>query len=70
MAALLFLARLAHAESCEPPAPDVFDQARDFVAAVSSFIGSLIPIAMLIPGPEPERTLTRIRDMLAKHSRK
>ena len=69
MAALLFLTRLAHA-ACELPPPDIFDQARSILGAVSGLISALIPIAMLKKGPEPQRTLRAIANFLSRYSRK
>lgn len=70
MAVLLFLARLARADSCELPPPDIFDQARSILGAISGLAYALIPIAMLKKGPEPQRTLRAIADFLGRYSRK
>ena len=42
----------------------------DIVGQLVIAINSLIVIAMLIPGAEPERTLQKIVNFLSKYSRK
>lgn len=41
-----------------------------WLGAVTALLGAVIAIAQLIPGEEPERTLGRVVDFLAKFSRK
>ncbi len=41
-----------------------------WLGAITALLGAVIAIAQLIPGDEPERTLSRIVDFLAKFSRK
>lgn len=41
-----------------------------WLGAITALLGAVIAIAQLIPGEEPERTLSRIVDFLAKFSRK
>lgn len=41
-----------------------------WLGAVTALLGAIIAIAQLIPGDEPENTLQKIVDFLAKFSRK
>lgn len=41
-----------------------------FVAAVNGFLGALIVICLMIPGPQPEGYLQSVVDFLAKFSKK
>jgi hypothetical protein len=41
-----------------------------WLGAITALLGAVIAIAQLIPGEEPERTLSRIVDFLARFSRK
>ena len=41
-----------------------------WLGAITALLGAVIAIAQLIPGDEPERTLSRIVDFLARFSRK
>jgi hypothetical protein len=41
-----------------------------WLGAITALIGAVIAIAQLIPGDEPEATLQKIVDFLARFSRK
>jgi hypothetical protein len=41
-----------------------------WLGAITALIGAVIAIAQLIPGDEPEATLQKIVDLLARFSRK
>ena len=41
-----------------------------WLGAVTALLGAVIAIAQLIPGDEPENTLQKVVDFLAKFSRK
>lgn len=41
-----------------------------WLGALTALLTAVVAVAQLIPGDEPERTLTRIVDFLAKFSRK
>jgi len=41
-----------------------------WLGAITALLGAVIAIAQLIPGDEPENTLQKIVDLLAKFSRK
>ena len=41
-----------------------------WLGAITALLGAVIAIAQLIPGDEPERTLSRIVNFLARFSRK
>lgn len=41
-----------------------------WVGAITTLLGAVIAVAQLIPGDEPEKTLQRVVDFLAKFSRK
>ena len=41
-----------------------------WLGAITALFGAVIAIAQLIPGDEPENTLQKIVDFLAKFSRK
>lgn len=41
-----------------------------WLGAITALLGAIIAIAQLIPGDEPERSLQRVVDFLAKFSRK
>lgn len=41
-----------------------------WLGAITALLGAVIAIAQLIPGDEPENTLQKIVDFLAKFSRK
>ena len=41
-----------------------------WLGAITALLGAVIAVAQLIPGDEPERTLSRIVDFLARFSRK
>lgn len=41
-----------------------------WLGAITALLGAIIAIAQLIPGDEPENTLQKIVDFLAKFSRK
>lgn len=41
-----------------------------WLGATTALLGAIIAIAQLIPGDEPENTLQKIVDFLAKFSRK
>jgi len=41
-----------------------------WVGAITALLGAVIAIAQLIPGDEPENTLQKVVDFLAKFSRK
>ena len=41
-----------------------------WVGAITALLGAVIAIAQLIPGDEPENTLQKIVDFLAKFSRR
>ena len=46
---------------------------QDFFAwlgAITALLGAVIAVAQLIPGDEPENTLQKVVDFLAKFSRK
>lgn len=50
-----------------------FVTSQDWIAwlgAVTALLGAVIAVAQLIPGDEPEKTLGRVVDFLAKFSRK
>ena len=40
------------------------------LGAITALLGAIIAVAQLIPGDEPENTLQKIVDFLAKFSRK
>lgn len=40
------------------------------VAGVMGLISAVIAIALIIPGPEPESTLQKVLDFIAKFSKK
>lgn len=40
----------------------------ELLAAIQGVIGAIILIALLLPGPEPEATLQKILDFIAKFS--
>jgi len=41
-----------------------------WLGAITALLGAVIAIAQLIPGDEPENTLQKVVDFLAKFSRK
>jgi len=41
-----------------------------WIGAVTALLSAVIVVAQLIPGEEPERTLQKVVDFLAKFSRK
>jgi hypothetical protein len=41
-----------------------------WLGAITALLGAVIAVAQLIPGDEPENTLQKIVDFLAKFSRK
>lgn len=41
-----------------------------WLGAITALLGAVVAIAQLIPGDEPERSLQRVVDFLAKFSRK
>ena len=41
-----------------------------WLGAVTALLGAVIAVAQLIPGDEPENTLQKVVDFLAKFSRK
>ena len=41
-----------------------------WLGAITALLGAIIAIAQLIPGDEPENTLQKVVDFLAKFSRK
>lgn len=41
-----------------------------WLGALTALLGAIIAIAQLIPGDEPENTLQKVVDFLAKFSRK
>lgn len=41
-----------------------------WLGAITALLGAIIAVAQLIPGDEPERSLQRVVDFLAKFSRK
>ena len=41
-----------------------------WLGAITALLGAVIAIAQLIPGDEPESTLQKVVDFLAKFSRK
>lgn len=50
-----------------------FITSQDWIAwlgALTALLGAVIAVAQLIPGDEPENTLQKIVDFLAKFSRK
>ena len=41
-----------------------------WLGAITALLGAVIAVAQLVPGDEPENTLQKIVDFLAKFSRK
>ena len=41
-----------------------------WLGAITALLGAVVAIAQLIPGDEPENTLQKVVDFLAKFSRK
>jgi hypothetical protein len=41
-----------------------------WLGAITALLGAIIAIAQLIPGDEPENTLQKVVDFIAKFSRK
>lgn len=41
-----------------------------WLGAITALLGAIIAVAQLIPGDEPENTLQKVVDFLAKFSRK
>ena len=42
----------------------------EMLSAISALLSTMIVIALMIPGDQPEKTLQKIVDLLAKFSRK
>ena len=43
---------------------------QDWIVAINALLIAIIGIALLIPGPEPERTIQKLVDFLTKFSKK
>lgn len=43
---------------------------QDLVVALNAVLVALVTLGLLLPGPEPERTLQKVVDFLARFSRK
>lgn len=48
----------------------IIDNYQTILTGVNAILAGLITISMAIPGPEPERTLQKIADFLARFSKK
>lgn len=48
----------------------IFENYHTILSGLDVILGGLITICMVIPGPEPERTLQKVADFLSKFSRK